>query len=237
MCAHTYIVIPVKISGYTYNFGPQIVRKAGGDTEKEIFVRILLYVCAHDVSLASASAQRYYYADYYSYYYYICVRIRLYICMHTTTICVRTRLFTGLGVCPKVLVLLHYVSAYDYIFVCILLLYVCVHTTFHLPRRLPKGTTTLCVRICMFSHTGICVVMPLYLSLCKHTHTNTTIHMLFCPYASIHTQTHQYTCCFHATRTSMNSYFYLKKKLILTSGVRPRPRRKKKRAGSTLPRI
>jgi hypothetical protein len=112
---------------------------------------------------------------------------------HTTThttpiydysyICVRIRLFTCLGVCPKVL--LHYVSA-------------CV-----------------CFRILV------------YVSSCCY----------ICLDASMQAQhTPHYTCCFHATRTSMNFYFYLKKK-ILTSGVRRLDEKKRADSTCSLPRI
>ena len=72
--------------------------------------------------------------------------------------------------------------------------------------------TNICVRICMFSHTGICVFMLLYLSLCKHTHTHTPIHRLF------PRNEHKY------------EFLFLFKKKILTSGVRRLDEKKERTA-------
>jgi hypothetical protein len=81
----------------------------------------------------------------------------------------------------------HY--SYNYCVCARIRLYMCPHTSFHLPRRLPKV-------LLHYVSAYVCVRILVYVSSCCY---------IF-PYASIqtHTYTHQYKGCFHATSTSMN---------------------------------
>jgi hypothetical protein len=82
-----------------------------------------------------------------------------------------------------------YHNSYNYCVCARIRLYICPHTSFHLPRRLPKV-------LLHYVSAYVCVRILVYVSSCCYIFPSASI--------QTHTYTHQYKGCFHATSTSMN---------------------------------